>query len=340
MPLETLREPVTPVGLHYLLIHYDIPPRRRRDVAPDGRRARRAASSRLTLDELRARPAPHEVVATMECAGNGRAKLEPRADQPAVAPRGGRHRPLGAARRCATCSTRPASADAAPSRCCSPALDRGIENGEEQWFQRSLPLAEALRAEVLLAYDLNGAPLPPQHGFPLRLLVPGWYGMTNVKWLSRITRARRAVPGYQQARGYRLRQDPDEPGEPLAADPPASAAGAARHPRVHDPRADGRAPARARLAGRAWSGHAPIAAVDVSVDGGATWDAGDARADDARRVGVARLHVRLAAPTSPGRYVLCCRARDEAGNEQPLEPRGTSAATRTTPSSASSSTFV
>ena len=66
-------------------------------------------------------------------------------------------------------------------------LDRGVEGGEEQSYTRSLPLDEALRGEVLLAYDVNGTPLPPQHGFPLRLVVPGWYGMTSVKWLARIS---------------------------------------------------------------------------------------------------------------------------------------------------------
>ena len=64
---------------------------------------------------------------------------------------------------------------------------------------------------MILAYDLNGAPLPPQHGFPLRLLVPGWYGMTNVKWLTRITVLDEPFTGYQQAQGYRLRPIPTSP---------------------------------------------------------------------------------------------------------------------------------
>src|SRR5207248_5572246 len=94
-------------------------------------------------------------------------------------------------------------------------LDRGIEGGEEQLYQRSLTLEDARHPDVLLAYELNGAPLPPQHGFPLRLLVPGWYGMTNVKWLSRITVLDRPFDGYQQERGYRLRQDPEDEGTPV-----------------------------------------------------------------------------------------------------------------------------
>ena len=89
-------------------------------------------------------------------------------------------------------------------------LDRGIEGGEEQVYQRSLTVDEALRDDVLLAYELNGVPLPPQHGFPLRLLVPGWYGMTNVKWLSRITAIDRAVRGLPA--GARLPLPPDRRG--------------------------------------------------------------------------------------------------------------------------------
>ncbi len=211
MPLETLREAVTPVGLHYLLIHYDIP---QVDAASwaltvDGRVEREL---KLGLDDLRARPVA-EVVATMECAGNGRAKLEPRpVSQPwlleAVGTGRWRGTPLAAL-------LEEAGVGDGAVEVLFTALDRGIENDEEQWFQRSLPLAEARRSEVLLAYDLNGAPLPPQHGFPLRLLVPGWYGMTNVKWLSRITVLDEPFDGYQQAQGYRLRQAADEPGVPL-----------------------------------------------------------------------------------------------------------------------------
>src|SRR4029079_12817203 len=96
-----------------------------------------------------------------------------------------------------------------------PGLDRGIEGGDEQAFQRALPLDEAMRDEVLLAYEMNGMPLPPQHGFPLRLVVPGWYGMTNVKWLSRIEFLAEPFSGYPQSWSYRVRQSEDEVGEAL-----------------------------------------------------------------------------------------------------------------------------
>ena len=150
----------------------------------------------------------------MECAGNGRADLEPRPiSQPWLleAVGTGRWRGTGLAALLAE-----AEVAAGAVEVLFTGLDRGIEGGEEQWYQRSLPLSDALRPEVLLAYDLNGGPLPPQHGFPLRLLVPGWYGMTNVKWLSRITLLEEPFTGYQQAQGYRLRQDPDEAGSPVS----------------------------------------------------------------------------------------------------------------------------
>ena len=71
---------------------------------------------------------------------------------------------------------------------------------------------------MLLAYEMNGAPLLPQHGFPLRLVVPGWYGMTHVKWLTRITVVDEPFTGYQQAHAYRFRRDEDDEGEPLDPD--------------------------------------------------------------------------------------------------------------------------
>ena len=83
-------------------------------------------------------------------------------------------------------------------------LDRGIEGGVEQAL-RAQPAAsaEALGDDALLAYAMNGEPLPPQHGFPLRLVIAGWYGMAHVKWLRAITALTEPFDGYQQAVGYR-----------------------------------------------------------------------------------------------------------------------------------------
>ena len=312
MPLEALRYPVTPAGLHYLLIHYDIPV-----VDPatfaltiEGRVSRPLTFS---LDELRERPAV-ELEVTMECAGNGRARLDPRpVSQPwlleAVGTARWRGTPLA-----------PLLAEAGipdgTVEVLFTGLDRGIEGGDEQAFQRALPLDEALRDEVLLAYEMNGAPLPPQHGFPLRLVVPGWYGMTNVKWLSRIEFLAEPFSGYQQSWSYRVRQSEDEVGEPLQRMQPRSLLVPPGIPEFMT-RDRTVAAGEVLLEGRAWSGLAPVASVEVSDDGASTWSA--ATLEPAGEPWTWRgFAYRWEA--KPGEHVLCSRARDEAGNEQPVEP--------------------
>ena len=309
MPLEALRFPVTPVGLHYLLIHYDVP------VVDAAAWRLTVAGERelsLGLQELRDRP-QLEVTATMECAGNGRARLDPRpVSQPWLLEAVGTARWAGPA-------LRPLLEEAGVSEgtveVLFTGLDRGIEGGEEQRFQRSLPLEEAMGDDLLLAYEMNGAPLPPQHGFPLRLLVPGWYGMTNVKWLERIELLDRPFEGYQQSWSYRLRQEEDEPGEPLRRMLPRSLLVPPGIPEFLT--RDRTLPAGEHLLeGRAWSGLAPVERVEVSADGGRSWAEAELDATEGRW---AWRGWRFRWDAQRGEHVLCSRARDEAGNEQPLE---------------------
>jgi DMSO/TMAO reductase YedYZ molybdopterin-dependent catalytic subunit len=310
MPLEALRFPITPVGLHYLLIHYDVPV-----VDASAWRLTLAGERQLSLglEDLRLRPAL-EVTATMECAGNGRARLDPRpVSQPWLLEAVGTARWTGAA-------LRPLLEEAGVSKgtveVLFTGLDRGIEGGEEQRFERSLPLDEAMRDDVLLAYEMNGAPLPPQHGFPLRLLVPGWYGMTNVKWLERIELLDRPFEGYQQSWSYRLRQDEEEPGEPLQRMLPRSLLVPPGIPEflTRDRTVEA---GEHLLEGRAWSGLAPIERVEVSDDGGKTWGEAELDAPEGRW---AWRGWRFRWDATPGEHMVCSRARDEAENEQPLEP--------------------
>ena len=201
MPLEALQHEITPIGLHYLLVHYDIPvvdPATWR-LGIEGR-----TTLTLSLDDLRAREAVTAPV-TMECAGNGRAMLEPRPiSQPWLAEAIGTAEWTGV--RLKPLLEEAGLADAAVEVVFT-GLDRGVEGGVEQLYERSLSVADALQDDVLLAYACNGAPLPPQHGFPLRLLVPGWYGMTSVKWLERITVVDEPFTGYQMVTDYRMRAD-------------------------------------------------------------------------------------------------------------------------------------
>jgi sulfane dehydrogenase subunit SoxC len=310
MPLEALRYPVTPVGLHYLLTHYDVP-----EVDAGGWRLRVRGERELSLglDELRARPRV-ELAVTMECAGNGRAHLNPRpVSQPWLL------EAVGTARWGGT-PLRPLLEEAGVGEGAVELLftgvDRGAEGGDEQAFQRSLPIEEALRDEVLLAYEMNGAPLPPQHGFPLRLVVPGWYGMTNVKWLSEIEVLREPFSGYQQSWSYRVRQTEDEEGEPLSRMLPRSLLVPPGIPEFLT--RERLLPAGEVLVqGRAWSGLAPVASVEVSADGGSTWAAAELEPEDGRWAWRGWSYRWQA---EPGSWVLCSRARDTAGNEQPLEP--------------------
>ncbi|TMK86177.1 MAG: sulfite oxidase [Actinobacteria bacterium] len=312
MPLEALRYEITPVGLHYLLIHYDIP-------AIDPGSWNLTVSGRvrkpltLSLDDILSRPAVTLPV-TMECAGNGRARLSPRPlSQPWLSEAIGTGEWTGISLVGLLSEAEP---DVSAAEVVFTGADHGVEGGVEQDYARSLPLDEAMKDTVILAYKLNGQLLPPQHGFPLRLVVPGWYGMTSVKWLRSIEVVSEPFRGYQQVRGYRYRQDPDEVGEPVTRIAPRALMLPPGSPEfMTRDRVVPRGPCR--LEGRAWSGWGPIERVEVTADGGRSW-----------------APARLGSPpgptawtpwsfdwtAEPGSYVLMCRARDATGREQPMMP--------------------
>ncbi len=311
MPLEALRSPVTPVGLHYLLTHYDIPL-----IDPaDWRLQIEGAVDRplvLSLDELRSLPTVTAAV-TMECAGNGRALVEPRpASQPWLLEAVGTGEWTGVP---LVEVLEAAGVDDAAVEVVFSGADRGIEGGEEQVYQRSLSLADAISAGPLLAHELNGAPLPPQHGFPLRLVVPGWYGMTNVKWLTTVTVSETEFAGYQQSQAYRLRHHESEVGDALNR---MAVRSLMVPPGIPDffSRTRTLAAGRCSLTGRAWSGHGAVAAVQVSTDGGASWQPASVEPPALGDHAWQGWHHQWDA--EPGEHELCCRAVDAAGNEQPL----------------------
>ena len=140
--------------------------------------------------------------------------------------------------------------------------------------------------------------------------------MTNVKWLERIEFIDEPFGGYQQAASYRVRQSEDEEGEPLSRMRPRSLFVPPGIPEFLT-RERTVAAGEVVLEGRAWSVFAPIASVEVSADGGCDWR----RAELEGAVEPwAWRGWRYAWQAEPGDYVLCSRARDEAGNEQPLDP--------------------
>jgi len=313
LPLEALRYPITPVGLHYILVHYDIP---RIDPAAWRLEVRGLVEKPLDLglDALRALPGVTLPV-TFECAGNGRARLAPRPlSQPWLSEAVGTAEWTGVSLRTVL---EQAGCLAGAVEVVFTGCDRGIENGTEQAFERSLSITDAMTGGAILAHGMNGGPLPPQHGFPLRLVVPGWYGMTNVKWLRRITVTAEPFGGYQQVWAYRIRQEENDPGEPLTLMAPRSLLAPPGIPDFFTrlrmcPRGS------QRVEGRAWSGRAPIERVDFSDDGGSSWRPAELE----RPLG---LHAWRGwwidwEPRRSGAHVLASRARDAAGNEQPLSP--------------------
>ncbi len=310
LPLEALRYDLTPAGLHYLLVHFDIP-----DIDPAAWRLRVTGNVNraldLSLDDIRAWPRQTMAV-TLECAGNGRARLLPRPiSQPwlneAVSTAEWTGAPLAAI-----------LADAEPKpdtvELVFTGADHGTEKGYEHDYARSLTVTDALRPEVLLAYEMNGRPLEPQHGFPLRLVVPGWYGMTHVKWLSRIEAIRTPFEGYQQRVAYFYKSRAEDPGTPVTRIRPRALMIPPGFPDfLTRRRIVERGPIQ--VTGRAWSGYGRIARVEFGVD--SRWT--DA-ATEPPRGPLAWSRWTSTWNATPGEHILSCRATDAAGNSQPTQP--------------------
>lgn len=310
MPLEGLRYPITPTGMHYLLIHYDIP-----EVNVNEWRLKVGGLASeplsLTLEEIKKRPA-QTIAVTMECAGNGRAFFAPRRiSQPWL------HEAIGSAEWTGTLLRgilEEAGLRHDAAEIVFTGLDRGVEGDVVQTYQRSLNVNDATGKEVLLAYEMNGEPLQPQHGAPLRVLVPGWYGMASVKWLHRIEAVAEPFQGYQMMKAYRYTQAADDLGEPVTR---IRVRALMIPPGIPDFMTRTRlVPAGpVTLSGRAWAGRLSVSRVEVSEDGGSTWSEaqlGEPVSPYAWTAWTFRWNAR------PGMYTLCVRATDFEGNVQPL----------------------
>jgi len=261
----------------------------------------------LSLAELRALP-KHTQVVTLECAGNGRSLLEPPAE--------GEQWRLGAVST-AEWTGVPLSelldrAGVRPSarEVVFAGADSGVPSGTDRVtrFERSLSLAQSRDPDIMVAYAMNGAPLPLQHGFPVRLIVPDWYAVASVKWLTEIRVIDQAFTGHFQTNRYVYYWDEaGSESEPVRLQRVRAL--------ITEPR-EGEKLGQGQLAvrGVAWSGSASIRRVEVQV--------GDGDWQDARLVGTASPHGwqwwELIAPEpEPGTLTLRARATDEAGNTQP-----------------------
>ena len=312
LPLEALRYEVTPPGLHYLLSHFDMP---EVDAASWRLAIGGCVSSAqsVSLAELMQFPT-RTLRVTLECAGNGRAGMSPRyPSMPWISEAVSTAEWTGTPLRHLLERARPTDW---ASEVAFLGLDRGFDRGVEHAYGRSLKLAHALADEVLLVYAMNGQPLLPQHGHPCRLIVPGWYGMASVKWLSRIDVLDKPFDGFQQAVGYHYRKNTDDPGVPVTTMRVRSLMVPPGIPDWYTRRRLVEAGA-VELRGRAWAGAGvPVERVEVGVNG--QWCEADLAPAGVHRYAWRGWNFTWQA--TPGEHTLQCRARTAAGDVQPMEP--------------------
>jgi DMSO/TMAO reductase YedYZ molybdopterin-dependent catalytic subunit len=178
-------------------------------------------------------------------------------------------------------------------------------------FARSLPLKKALDKSVLLAYEMNGERLTSAHGFPLRLIVPGWYAVASVKWLKRIVALDHVFQGYFQTidYGYWDKSNGEPERKPITE---MLVKAQIAHPQLHDT-----VPKDSKyvVSGAAWSGAGKVVGVELSTDGGASWHGAEISSESS--VGMWCLwHYDWQTPKVAGEVVLLARATDEKGNTQ------------------------
>jgi sulfite oxidase len=268
-------------------------------------------SFKLSFSDL-AKLEMHSVIDTLECAGNGRAFQQPHV--PGVQWQKGA---IGTAR-----FSGPRLRDLLQRCRLKPAgkhvMFRGLDEvpGKVPPFIRSIPIEKAMDADTLVATHMNGARLDKHHGFPARVLVPGWIGAASCKWLTEIRVLDKEFDGNFMKPGYRMPNHPIAPGGDANPDDthaitalnvksvissPAVGAHVSR-PAIH-------------VRGTAWAGEAEIIRVDVSTDGAATWHAAQLLGERAKYAW--RLWSYAWNPRHSGDYALMSRATDNQGRTQP-----------------------
>jgi DMSO/TMAO reductase YedYZ molybdopterin-dependent catalytic subunit len=314
-PLAALDQPTTPTELFYVRNHFPQPALQ----AATWRLAVVGAVERelnLTLEDLR-RMTSRSVPMTLECAGNSRASLTPA--QRGVQWTNGAVSTAEWTGVSLIDVLNRAGLRAGAVDVVLEGADRGEVLAEPRSpgvipFARSIPIAKARQQSVILAHRMAGADLPASHGFPVRAIVPGWYGMASIKWLTRIVVTDRPFNGYFQSMDYSIYERRRGIAEvaPITEMQVKSV--------IVSPTAMQRiAPNTAtRTHGAAWTGESSISRVEVSADAGRTWS-------QARLLGEARDHCwrmwefQWRTPAQAGRVSLMARATDARGNTQPME---------------------
>jgi len=265
----------------------------------------------LTMDDLK-KMRRVELVAVVECAGNGRSFYHPRV--------AGTQWAFGSVGngRWAGVRFRDVLEKAGLKDSAQQILFDGadVPLGKMPDFQRTIPVKKALHPDTLLAYEMNGQALPIEHGFPLRVIVPGWASDSWVKWLEHIEVLDHEFEGFWMKTAYRHPTHPVEPG--AAVDPKEMVPVTDLNVKsvIATPAAGSIKPGRTRISGTAWSNTSPVTRVDVSVDAGKTWKPAKLGKDKGQYAW--RLW-QLDWQPSIGRHTLLARATNAAGQVQPLE---------------------
>jgi DMSO/TMAO reductase YedYZ molybdopterin-dependent catalytic subunit len=313
MPFDQLGDFITPTELFYIRSHFPAPAL---DVGSYRLSIRGAVRRELSLSYTDIRTLPSRSgIATLECAGNGRVFLVP--------PAPGAQWELGAVGNAkwtgvplAVLLERAGLADEACELVLEGA-DRGVPKEEPKppgaiSYARSIPRKRALEPDVLVAYLMNGQELTRDHGYPLRAIVPGHYGMASVKWLTNIVATTQPFQGYWQTSdyGYWDHSSGTPVRRPLAE---MKLKSQIARPRVYESLEPGRC---YTILGAAWAGTTDVTEIWISVDGGSSWCQGrflDPMNRDAWR----RWTYDWITPTQPGRYTLLARAK---GADQTVQP--------------------
>jgi DMSO/TMAO reductase YedYZ molybdopterin-dependent catalytic subunit len=309
-PLESIRGWVTPNRLFFVRNHFAVPALDLADwrLHVAGHVTQPAS---YTWEELTALP-ERTVFATVECAGNGRSFLKQRVagvQWGAGAIGHAEWTGVPVRRLLEDAGIQPGAVEVL-----FEGWDRGSEpdHPEPMPFARSLPLAKALDPDTLLAFRMNGEPLEPSHGYPVRLFVPGWYGVASVKWLRRIDVLDRPFHGYFQSVKYTVEERTADGVQTVVVGPMAVKSEIIR-PQAGAVLGVG----TNRIFGVAWAGEHAVARVEVSTDGGRSWQPAELIGP---RAGYSwSLWEYLWEVAEPGAYEILARAIDAAGRVQPRE---------------------
>lgn len=311
-PVALLNSFITPNDLFYVRHHLYAPRTAaagwKLDVSGEVERP-----GAITLDEIRRLPRATTTV-TLECAGNGRAFFDP--------PVAGIQWEKGAVGTARWTGAR--LSDVLKKFGVKSAAKYVVLDGADKSFAkipdfiRNVPVAKALHPDTVIAYEMNGEPIPPLHGFPLRAIIPGWEGAYSVKWLARIELLDREHDGFFVKTAYRYPTKRIAPGAAVDPKDMAPLTGLVVKSLITAPLDQATVRTGAvKIEGFAWAGENDIVRVDVSLDGGTTWR--EAALGREREKYTWRGFSHEFRITEPGHYTLMARAADALGNVQPVE---------------------